>query len=82
MMIRVRCMDRSYGFVEDSNLDDLVRRGIVVAFFRPGSDEWVDVENNNIRKKSNIEYSGPERRIKCREESINAMPPLSSALSK
>ena len=62
MMIRVLCIDKSRGFVEDSNLDDLVRRGIIVAFFRPGSDEWIDVKNNNIRKKSNAMYAGPERR--------------------
>jgi len=62
MMIRVLCIDKSRGFVEDSNLDDLVSRGIVTAFFRPGSDEWVDVKNGNIRKKSDVIYTGPERR--------------------
>lgn len=62
MMIRVLCRDRSRGFVEASNLDDFVRRGIVIAFFRPGSNEWVDVRNNAIRKKSNVQYTGAERR--------------------
>jgi hypothetical protein len=63
MMIRVLCSDKSRGFVDDSNLDDLVRRGIVVAFFRPGSNEWVDVKNKYIRKKSSAEYKGLERRL-------------------
>ena len=63
MMIRVLCIDKSRGFVEDSNLDDLVRRGIIVAFFRPGSNEWVDVKNNDIRKKSDTKYAGAERRL-------------------
>ncbi len=63
MMIRVLCKDKCRCFVDDSNLDDLVRRGIIVAFFRPGSNEWVDVKNNNIRKKSNVKYNGEERRL-------------------
>ncbi len=64
MMIRVLCVDKSRGFVEDSNLQDLIDRGIIVAFFRPSSGEWVDARNGRIRKKSNFEYTGPERRLK------------------
>jgi hypothetical protein len=63
MMIRVLCRDKSRGFVEDHNLDDLIKRGIVVAFFRPGSNEWVDAKNKHMRKKASIGYKGPERRL-------------------
>ncbi len=62
MMIRVLCRDKSRGYVQHSNLQDLIRRGVVVAFFRPGSNEWVDVHDGNIRTGKNVEYDGPERR--------------------
>jgi len=62
MPIRVLCRDKSRGYIEASNLDDMIKRGIVVAFFRPGSNEWVDVKNNPIRKKADIGYNGVERR--------------------
>jgi hypothetical protein len=70
MMIRVLCRDKSRGFVEDSNLDELIKRGIIVAFFRPSSGEWVDTKDNKIRKKKDIEYSGPERRTNGRKRSL------------
>ncbi len=62
MLIRVLCKDKSCGFVEDYYLDDLMGRGILVAFFRPGSNEWVEIEGRPIRNKANIEYKGFERR--------------------
>jgi hypothetical protein len=62
MRIQVLCSDQSRGYVEDYALDDLIGRGLVVAFFRPGSNEWVDVKNNDIRKKRDIGYQGIERR--------------------
>jgi hypothetical protein len=42
----------------------MIKRGIVVAFFRPDSNEWVDVKNNSIWKKAGIGYNGVERRSK------------------
>ena len=66
MLIRVVCKDKSRGFVEDAYLDDLIGRGIVVAFFRPGSNEWVYIEEKPIRNKASIEYKGPERRMGTR----------------
>ena len=66
MLIRVLCCDKGCGFVEDYNLDDLIRRGIVVAFFRTGSNEWVDVNNNCIRKRTSIGYKGVERRSRTK----------------
>lgn len=62
MLIRVLSKDKSRGFVEDYYLDDLIGRGVVVAFYRPASNEWIDVKNNHIRKKAGIGYKGPERR--------------------
>jgi len=62
MMIRVLCRDKSRGYVQDSNLQDLIRRGVVVAFFRPGTNKWVNVQNGNTRISEGIEYKGPERR--------------------
>ena len=62
MMIRVLCRDKSRGYVEESNLQDLIRRGVVVAFFRPGTNKWINVQNGNIRMGEGIENKGPERR--------------------
>ena len=62
MMIRVLCRDKSRGYVQQSSLQNLIKMGVVVAFFRPGSNEWVDVHDGKIRTGKNIEYEGPERR--------------------
>ncbi len=66
MLIRVLCSDKSHGFVEDYNLDDMIRRGIVVAFFRPGSNEWVSAKNNHVRRRKSIGYKGVEKRSKLK----------------
>jgi len=58
MPIRVLCSDKCRGFVEDCDLDDLMRRGIVVAFFRPGSNQWLNAKNNYIRKKRALDIKG------------------------
>ena len=68
MLLRVLCSDKYSGFVEDYYLDDFISRGIVVAFYRPGSGEWVDPKTDQIRKNTNIDYKGPERRIINRNE--------------
>jgi hypothetical protein len=62
MQVRVLCSDKHCGFVEDYCLDDLIGRGVVVEFYRPGSNEWVTPQNNHMRKKKNNGYNGPERR--------------------
>jgi len=64
MLLRVLCSDKSRGYIEDAELDDMIKRGIVVAFFRPASNEWVDVKSNRTRKKAGIGYKGVERRSK------------------
>ncbi len=66
MMIRVLCADKTRGFVEDYLLEDYIRGGKVIAFFRPGSNEWVDVKRDSIRGKRNASFTGPERRSKSR----------------
>jgi hypothetical protein len=62
MQIRVLCSDKHCGFVEDYYLDGLISRGVVAAFFRPSSNEWVNPQHGRIRKKTKIGYKGPERR--------------------
>ncbi len=62
MLLRVLCSDKSRGYIEDSDLDDMIKRGKVVAFFQPGSNEWVDVKNNPIREKADIGHNGVERK--------------------
>jgi hypothetical protein len=64
MLIRVLCVDKTRGFVEDHLLEDFIRTGRVVAFFRPGSNEWVDVGRNSIRNKTDIEFPGQDRRAR------------------
>jgi hypothetical protein len=64
MRIRVLCSDKSRGYVEDNKLHDLIEKGIVVAFFRPGSNEWVDARKNNIRKSKNNVHRGPGEKPK------------------
>ncbi len=64
MLIRVLCRDKSRGYIDDHHLNDMIKRGIVVAFFRPASNEWVDVKYDAIRKKVSLEYKGVERRSK------------------
>jgi hypothetical protein len=64
VLIRVLCKDKSAGQVEDSALDELIRKGVVIAFFRPESNEWVDVRKSTLRKEKEKPpgYAGPERR--------------------
>jgi hypothetical protein len=62
MLIRVICKDKSSGCVEDASLETLIAWGEIVAFFRPGSDEWVDIASGRFRKKADSTYTGPERR--------------------
>ncbi len=50
MRIRVLYEDKNCGFVDYSKLDDLVTRGLIVAYSLPGSDEWVDVKNKNMKE--------------------------------
>jgi len=68
MMIRVLCKDKTNGFVDDSSLHDLIKMGIVVAFFRPTSEEWVDIKDGNLRTKSDVTYFGPERRFSAKKK--------------
>jgi hypothetical protein len=61
MLIRVLCSDKSRGYVEDCNLQDLIGRGVVVAYFRPETNEWINAGENTsdegkkrFRKNSGI----------------------------
>ncbi len=44
MRIRVLYENKSCGFVDYSELDDLAKKGLIVAYSLPGSDEWVAVK--------------------------------------
>lgn len=44
MLIRVLYENKSCGFVDYAELDDLVKRGLIVAYSLPGSDNWVAVK--------------------------------------
>jgi hypothetical protein len=46
MLIRVLCSDKSRGYVDDNSVQDLIKRGIVVAIFRPETNEWIDAGKN------------------------------------
>ncbi len=64
MRIKVLCCDKSRGYVKDYELNDLIEKGIVVAFFRPGSDEWVDAKKHRMRINENNGYKVPDRTSK------------------
>lgn len=51
MRIRVLYENKSCGFVDYFKFDSLVRRGLIVAYSLPGSDDWVGVKNKNIKEK-------------------------------
>lgn len=51
MRIRVLYENKSCGFVDYFKLDDLITRGLIVAYSLPGSDEWVRVKNKHIKEK-------------------------------
>jgi hypothetical protein len=51
MKIRVLYADKCRGTIEDSKLADLATRGLIVAFYLPWSNEWVDVKNKDMMGK-------------------------------
>jgi hypothetical protein len=65
MLIQVLWKDNRRVYVQDHNLDDLIKTGQIQEFFRPYSNEWVNVKGGPIREKTSIEYDGPERRFKA-----------------
>ncbi len=64
MLVRVLCSDKSRGYVEDHELHDLIERGIVVAFFQPGSNEWVNAKNHQKCIIRNNSYKTLESKSK------------------
>ncbi len=61
MRIKVLCSDKSRGYVRAEELNDLIDRGIVVAFFRPGSDEWIDaIKYRHIRTNASAVQRVPK----------------------
>lgn len=59
MIIKVIYKDKSAGYVNETNLTWLLRKGVVAAFMR--SNGWVAVDRDPIRIHKHP-YSGFERR--------------------
>ncbi len=64
MLIKVLWKDNRHVYVQDVHLDNLINEGEVQKFFRPYSNEWVNIEDGSIRNISGADYTGPERRFK------------------
>ena len=59
MLIRAIYEDYTRGMIKDSYLDNLIRQGKIVGFFRTGG--YVRIGHDPIRGVGG-EYKGPERR--------------------
>ncbi|GFE58418.1 hypothetical protein AOG1_22980 [Geobacter sp. AOG1] len=59
MLIRAIYEDYTRGMIKDSYLDNLIRQGKIVGFFRTGG--YVRIGHDPIRGAGG-EYRGPERR--------------------
>ena len=70
MLVQVNWTNRSYDYVEDFMLDDLIAAGGVARFLR-GSG-WVQVGVDPVRSGSAVrDYIGPERRAGWEPESCS-----------
>ena len=63
MLIKVIYVDNTAGVVKASSLDQLIKKGKIVAFRR--SEGWAKVGRDPVRGSSGG-YTGPERRINSR----------------
>ena len=64
MGIRVIYADKSVGVVSHSQLERLLKKGVIAAFHR--GDGWVDTQSSPLRGCGG-DYSGPERRNQKRD---------------
>ncbi len=64
MRIKVLCSDKSRGYVKDNELHELIEKGVVVAFFRAGSGEWVDAKKHRKMNKGQQSFKVPDRTSK------------------
>jgi hypothetical protein len=60
MIIKVMYHDRTYDMVYESLLDQLIREGKVMKFYRP-SEGWITVGRRPVRGRGGA-YQGPDRR--------------------
>lgn len=60
MLIRVRYTDDVYDYVQDSSLDELIRKGRIKQFYR--AEAWVTIGEEPVRGMGGAAYDGPERR--------------------
>ena len=63
MFIKVLCNDKSSGLVEDCNLNDLILRNLVAAYYCPNSNVWVDVQFSFIRMTFSLK-TGPKNCVR------------------
>ena len=68
MKIHVQFSNKTYGIVSDSDLQEMLDNGSIIAFRR--ADGWVDIDAGPLRGKENHDdYAGPERRLDATSKS-------------
>ncbi len=61
MAIMVQFANRTFGYVRNDDLDELIDTGGIVSFRR--SSGWVEIGKDPVRtKRPTDQYAGPERR--------------------
>ena len=60
--IEVEYHDDTHAFVDDHELEDLIRFGIIKKFYRPSEKRWVAIGIDEVRCGRESGYTGCERR--------------------
>ncbi len=60
MAIMVQFENKTFGYVRNDDLDELIENGGIISFRR--SSGWVVIGKDPVRTKRVTEYAGPERR--------------------
>ncbi len=60
MAIMVQFENKTFGYVRNDDLDELIETGGIISFRR--SSGWVEIGKDPVRTKRVAEYTGPERR--------------------
>jgi hypothetical protein len=72
MVLHVRYGNEKYDYVDSRAIHGLIRLRRVRMFYRPSEKRWIDVDLDPVRKASNIDYDGMERR----DGSLSGVQPL------
>ena len=62
MLIRVWFENGRYEYVNSMMIDALIRLRRIKMFYRPSEERWIDIDLDPVRKATNINYDGIERR--------------------